>query len=248
MSAGRVALDVALAAIVAGSTFSIAQELRSPPPSPAPARRPAAPATAAPPVASEPAGRAAAPGVVPARYGPVVTKNLFSPTRTDTPPVAAAAAPTAPRPFLLGVVLDDGRSRAYLQDPTSSKVFGYGVGDAVPGGRLESIREDRVVIARPEGAIEVMLRDPSKPRPAPPAAPAARRPAPDPGAAPGPRPVVPPGVPPQAFPQLTPQMTPVPTPGVAPDAGPRGPQPLPPEFLRRRSPLAPPAAPAQSNG
>jgi len=255
MSARHLALDVLLAAAVAGSSFVIARELR-PPPVPqviAPAKRPAGggPGTAtAARTGTPPAAGTLAAGAVPPRYSAVVAKNLFSPTRTDAPAGAIAAAPTAPRPFLLGVVLADGGSRAYLQDPTTRKVFGYGLGDTVAGGRLEAIREDRVVIARPEGTIEVMLRDPSKPRPPAPVAPAAPRPAEDPGAAPpaapGARPV-PPGVPPQTFPQLTPQ-TPVPTPGVAPDAGPRGPQPLPPDFLRRRSPLAPPTVPQPSNG
>jgi hypothetical protein len=259
MSARHLALDVLLVAAVAGSSLVIARELRPPPPVPpliAAAKRPA-PGAAGTPAAgkagSTAAGGAIAPGGVPPRYSAVVSKNLFSPTRTDVPPSAVAAAPTAPRPFLLGVVVDDGRSRAYLQDPTSRKVFGYGLGDTVGGGRLESIREDRVVIARPEGTIEVMLRDPSKPRPPAPAPPAAPRPAEQPGAAPpaaaapGARPVQP-EVPAQTFPQLTPQIAPIPAPGVAPDAGPRAPQPLPPDFLRRRSPLSPPAAPAPNNG
>jgi hypothetical protein len=258
MSARHLALDVLLAAAVAGSSFVIARELRPPPTAPviAPAKRPAAGApgtSAAAKAGPPPTAGALAPGAVPPRYSAVVAKNLFSPTRTDVQPGAIAAAPAAPRPFLLGVVLDDGRSRAYLQDPTTRKVFGYGLGDTVAGGRLESIREDRVVIARPEGTIEVMLRDPSKPRPPAPVAPAAPRPAEEPGAAPpaaavpGARPLQP-GVPAQTFPQLTPQMTPVPTPGVAPDAGPRAPQPLPPDFLRRRSPLSPPTAPPPGNG
>ena len=56
----------------------------------------------------------------------------------------------------------------------SKRVAGYSVGDTVGGGRLQKIADDRVVIARPEGLLEVLLQDPSKPRPTPtpPAAPA----------------------------------------------------------------------------
>jgi hypothetical protein len=67
-------------------------------------------------------------------------------------------------------MLDGDRSRAYLEEPPAKSVFGYAVGDAVAGGRLDSIRSDRVVIARPEGPVEVLLQDPSKPKPVAPAA------------------------------------------------------------------------------
>lgn len=46
-------------------------------------------------------------------------------------------------------------------------VRGYQIGDTVAGWRLEQIREDRVVITGAErGTLEVLLRDPIKPRPA----------------------------------------------------------------------------------
>ena len=45
----------------------------------------------------------------------------------------------------------------------SGRVFSYGAGDSVGGGRLERIADDRVTIRRPEGAMEIMLRDSSKP-------------------------------------------------------------------------------------
>jgi hypothetical protein len=71
------------------------------------------------------------------------------------------------------------------------------MGDTVVGGRLQSISADRVVIARPEGLVEVLLQDPAKPRPATAAsvgAPAAT-PAPavtaTPAAVPAPGPVAP---------------------------------------------------------
>jgi hypothetical protein len=61
----------------------------------------------------------------------------------------------------------DGRtSRAYPEDPVAKRPFGYAIGDTVSGGRLQSISADRVVIARPEGLVEVLLQDPAKPGPA----------------------------------------------------------------------------------
>jgi hypothetical protein len=76
--------------------------------------------------------------------------------------------------ILHGVVIDGEQSRAYLDDPVAKRVFGYAVGDAVAGGRLEKILDDRVMIRRPEGVVEVLLQDPTKPQadePAPVAAP-----------------------------------------------------------------------------
>jgi hypothetical protein len=68
------------------------------------------------------------------------------------------------------VVVDGKASRAYLEDPSTKRVFGYQVGDSVAGGKLEEIADDRIQISRSDGQMEVMLRDPTKPRP--PAAPA----------------------------------------------------------------------------
>jgi hypothetical protein len=73
------------------------------------------------------------------------------------------------------VVVLGARSRAYLEDPTEKRVFGYAVGDFIAGGRLERIFDDRVVIRMPEGLLEVLLHDPAKPRPS--AQPAIRPPA-----------------------------------------------------------------------
>jgi hypothetical protein len=71
---------------------------------------------------------------------------------------------------LFGVVLRDGEPRAYLEDPTTKRVAGYRVGDAVGGGSVQAIAADHVVIARSGGTVDVQLRDPSRPRPAPPVA------------------------------------------------------------------------------
>jgi len=133
-------------------------------------------------------------------YNVIVAKYLFSPSRTEgAPEVAKPVVPLPPKPILLGVVVDGPASRAYLEDPSTKRVFGYQVGDSVAGGKLEKITDDKIQISRSDGVIDVMLRDPSKPRPpapvqaAPPGAPGA------PGAPPPARvespPAAPPGVP-----------------------------------------------------
>ena len=128
---------------------------------------PPAPRAARPAAATGEAATSTAPPSA-AGYGVIVAKNLFSPSRTEAPagPVVAAG----PKPVLHGVVMDGPKSRAYLEDPLLKRTFGYAVGDTVGGGRVESIAADRVVIGRGEGLLEVLLHDPSKPRPAPTAA------------------------------------------------------------------------------
>jgi hypothetical protein len=103
-----------------------------------------------------------------AHYAVIAARNLFAVSRGEQTAMVAAA--TGPKPFLHGVVLDGPLSRAYLEDPVGQRVSGYALGDAVGGGKLVSILDDRVVIRRPEGLVEVMLKDPAKPQPAPPAA------------------------------------------------------------------------------
>lgn len=100
-------------------------------------------------------------------FGVVVTKNLFSPARSEVTVSASTAA--APKAVLHGVMIDGEKRRAYLEDPVAKRVFGYAVGDPIGGGRLQEISPDRVVIARPEGTVEVLLQDPSKPKPPAPA-------------------------------------------------------------------------------
>ncbi len=114
-----------------------------------------------------------------AAYNVIVSKYLFNPQRAEGAPEVAAkpAVPLPPKPVLLGVVVDGPGSRAYLEDPATKRVFGYQVGDRVAGGKLEKITDDRIQISRSDGQMEVMLRDPSKPKPpAPQPSPAAAAP------------------------------------------------------------------------
>src|SRR5262249_32786913 len=120
---------------------------------------------------------APAPAVIPApsavgleTYTPITTQNLFNPGRGETATVAAVGAGT---PLLHGIVIEGVKSRAFLEDPSAKRVAGYSVGDPVAGGKLQKIADDRVVIARPEGLVEVLLQDPTKPRPVPAAPPVA---------------------------------------------------------------------------
>jgi hypothetical protein len=101
-------------------------------------------------------------------YAVIAAKNLFSPGRSEAP-VGPITTATNPKPVLHGVVIDGAKSRAYLEDSQLKQTFGYGVGDPIGGGRLESIGADRVFIARADGSVEVLLKDPSKPKPAEPA-------------------------------------------------------------------------------
>jgi hypothetical protein len=121
-----------------------------------------------------------------AHYAVIAVRNLFSASRGERAEntVTASTAPS-PKLFLHGVVVDGASSRAYIEDPDTQRVFGYALGDAVGGGKLVRILDDRVVIRRPDGLVEIMLRDPAKPQPAPPGAPGPAAPepaAPTPGA------------------------------------------------------------------
>jgi len=126
-------------------------------------------------------------------YNVVVAKYLFNPTRAEGgAEQSKPAVPLPPKPLLLGVVVDGKGGRAYLEDPSTKRVLGYQIGDSVAGGKLEKITDDRIQISRSDGLIEVMLRDPTKPRPAPPPPtppPAGVQPGggPPPPGAPGPR-------------------------------------------------------------
>jgi len=120
---------------------------------------PAAPRTATVPApAPAPATENVDPGL--SGYAVIVARNLFNPARSET---AVATAPVA-KPILHGVVMDGAKSRAFLEDPATKRVAGYSAGDMIGGGRIQRISDDRVVIARDEGLLEVLLHDPSKPR------------------------------------------------------------------------------------
>ena len=149
----NVALGIVSVVLAVGIFRTLLAKRPLPPPS-AP-RAVSAPAPAAP---------AAAGDVGPGAYGVIAARNLFNPGRSET--AAAAAAPVA-KPILHGVVMNGSKSRAFLEDPALKRVAGYSVGDTVGGGTIQKIADDRVVIVRPEGPLEVLLQDPSKPRPAP---------------------------------------------------------------------------------
>lgn len=167
MSPSRLlALDVLLILVAGALVVYIGWELtRSLPDNGVRTRSAAAPAT--PPPAPAP------PQTPPGAYTGIASRNLFSPTRTEAPPTPLAgspAAPPLPKPNLYGVVLRDDAPIAYLEDPVTKRVAGYRVGDVVAGGTVQRISADRVVLARPDGQIDVRLHDPSKPRPAAPQA------------------------------------------------------------------------------
>jgi hypothetical protein len=169
MSKRLIAFNVVLAGVAVVLAVWLARDLRAARPlPPPPAAKAAAPAATPPEETRGPAQDAEALGA----YNAIVSKYLFNASRSETQlasPAAAPAAPPPPKPMLLGVVVDGPDSRAYLEDPVTKRVIGYKVGDPVAGGRLERVTQDRVQITgRPDGTIDVLLRDPSKPRPAPP--------------------------------------------------------------------------------
>lgn len=147
-----------------------------------------------------------------AHYAVIAIRNLFSASRGEQAEAVATPTASGPRLFLHGVVVDGPSSRAYIEDPDTQRVFGYALGDAVGGGKLVRILDDRVVIRRPDGLMEIMLRDPAKPQPAPavvPTGPVAPEPAAPTPATPGaPMPAAP-GVPaPAQGAEIQPPVTP----------------------------------------
>jgi len=99
--------------------------------------------------------------------GEIVGKNLFDPHRLDGPGTAPPSVPLAGRPILHGVVVGEDLRRAFLEEPGTKRVAGFSVGDAIAGGTIRNITDDRVVIETTSGLAEVLLRDPFKPQPAP---------------------------------------------------------------------------------
>jgi len=241
-------INALLLVIAGGSAAFIARQFMAPLAMPLPTRpRPAAPVTT--PGEEGPRNQ-------PGAYASVAARNLFSPTRSETPPTptVATAAPVV-KPSLFGIVLRDGAPIAYLEDPTTKRVAGYRVGDAMAGGTVQTISADSVVIVRPDGNVDVRLRDPGKPRPSPPPATAALPGGP--GAQPVAGPPMLPGVIPPAGaggPPVPGVLVPQPPVGVAqpgqvvpPGTPPMVPgrRPLPPNLLRRLPQGAPPDAPQQ---
>jgi hypothetical protein len=133
--------------------------------------RPAAPARGRGPVAAaaDPASGSDA-KLSPQAYNVIANRNLFSPTRSETAGPGIAGVTQAPivKPNLHGVVLREGSPIAYMEDPLTKRIAGYRIGDPIAGGTVQTISADAVVISRPDGMVDVRLRDPSKPRPAPP--------------------------------------------------------------------------------
>ena len=100
-----------------------------------------------------------------AAYPEIAEGNLFDPRRMGGAPRAVESTKPWTGLVLQGVVVEEGRGRAFLEEPVPKRVAAFSVGDPVPGGIIEKISDDRVVIAGPGGLREVLLRDPSKPRP-----------------------------------------------------------------------------------
>jgi len=168
----------------------------------------------------------------------IPARNLFNPGRSET---ATAPAVAVAKPILHGVVITGAKSRAFLEDPAAKRVAGYSVGDTVGGGRIQKIADDRVVIARPEGLLEVLLKDPTKPRPAPTASSAPAQGGPPQGGPPQGGPLMqvgpPQGGPPQGG--LT-QVGPAPTGPAQIGAPPNQALPAPPQIRRRTLPQGQP--------
>lgn len=212
MSKRLLIVNVLLATAAVVSVAYIARAVTAPTALPTPARPRSAPPPKAAPV------RVAEPQRSPASaYSTVATRNVFSPTRSEATGAAAGGNPTPAfgKPNLYGIVLREGAAIAYLEDPATKRVSGYRLGDAIAGGTVKAISADHVVIARPDGQMDVRLRDPSKPRPPAPGQPPTPGQLPVPGAV-GPT-VAPPtvgGTPPSAL--TPPPAIQPPTPGVAP--------------------------------
>jgi hypothetical protein len=165
MSRRLVVINAALGVVAIVAAGYTIRELRTEAPT-AVVRPASTPQPSSPPAAD-------APAPPPGGYASVAARNLFSPTRSEAPPSAVASGPALPKPQLYGIILREQAPVAYLEDPATKRVAGYRVGDAVAGGTVKTIANDHVVLNRPEGEVNVRLRDPSKPRPAAPPAAAA---------------------------------------------------------------------------
>ncbi|HSF04457.1 MAG TPA: hypothetical protein VLG10_01575 [Methylomirabilota bacterium] len=233
MSRHALTLNVVLGAIAIGFATYIAWEVLRPAPSGGPQAR--SKSGTPPPVAAIPARPAPEPA---GSWSVITSRNPFSPSRSEAPLTGALGGPAlnVPKPNLYGIVLKDGAPFAYIEDPVTKRVAAYRIGDAVAGGTVQKIARDGIMLARPEGVIDVRLHDPGKPRPAAPTPAAAASPSPATPPLPG---VVPPvaagpqtQAPAEAVPPPQPSTV---TPGVESATPPRPTvrRPLPPNLLRR---------------
>lgn len=226
MSRQLLAISVVFAVVSVLCVAYIVRQLLLPMPMPIPA----------------PPTRTATPGVLattaelsrptPGAWSVVVARNVFSPMRTEAagPATPGVASSLALKPNLYGVVLREDGPIAYLEDPLTKRVGGYRIGDAIAGGIVKSIGADNVVIARPDGRMDVQLHDVTRVRTAQPGLPLGQPATPIPGGMlPG---TVPGSMPNPAFPTPTQPNASVPTPGAVPG---RRPPPL-----LRRAPTGPP--------
>ncbi len=165
MSKGVIGVNALFAIASALAAVQIGRALLGPdPPAPSEARQALLPGAKA---AGAPAlFRPSEPHQPLGSYAVISTRNLFSPTRSENAVASNAPPqpPPGPKPALYGVVLRDDLSIAYLEDPASKRVAGYRVGDAIAGGTVEAIAPDHVVLRRAEGAVQIRLQDPQKPR------------------------------------------------------------------------------------
>ncbi|MFQ5899529.1 MAG: hypothetical protein ACE5JN_14965 [Candidatus Methylomirabilia bacterium] len=159
MSRRLLALNVLLVAASVALSFHLVRIISAPPSLPPPAVFSATPSGSL--ITDRPAP--SRPGL--RAYEVVATRNLFDPNRSEGLVASAASGVPHAGPFLYGVVINGTVRLAYLQDPVTKRIFGYRIGDSVAGGQLQEIKNDRVVIKRPEGPLEVWLKDPGKPKP-----------------------------------------------------------------------------------
>ena len=100
-------------------------------------------------------------------FNVIVARNLFTESRKERASVSTARAEIPPPPKLIlhGVVVDGPSSLAFLEDPATKHIVAYHVGDRVAGGQLLQVTQDGVGILRPDGQIEILLKDPAKSAP-----------------------------------------------------------------------------------
>jgi len=123
-------VNVVLAAVSVLCIVLIVKQLLTGRPPAAPRGRPAVGASAA----TAPAGDSRLP---PQAYNVVASRNLFSPTRSETagPAIAGGAPVIVVKPALHGVVLREGSPIAYLEDPLTKRIAARSAAPAEPGGR-----------------------------------------------------------------------------------------------------------------